>query len=140
MGYQVYYVSNRKEAERAGTLLNLERLNLPQVEESHVLLRTDVSSKQARRDTISEVCEIVLLVGDNLADFAEFFEKGSVESRHQQVVDHAAEFGRRFIVMPNPMYGDWEGALYNYNYKTTPEERAAMRMKALRPMKEIAGE
>ena len=22
------------------------------------------------------------------------------------------EFGRRFIIFPNPMYGSWEGAIY----------------------------
>ena len=140
LGFDVYYVSNRRDSERVGTMLNLERLGLPQVQDDHVLLRTDESSKKKRRDTIMENCEIVLLVGDNLADFAEYFDKGSLEQRRALVNEHTEEFAQRFILMPNPMYGAWEGAVYDYNYGVSSEERAAMRMNALSPMKDLEDE
>ena len=35
----------------------------------------------------------------------------------------AAEFGNRFIVLPNPVYGDWEFALYHYNHSLTPAQK-----------------
>jgi len=39
------------------------------------------------------------------------------------VKNNAALFGSKFIVLPNAMYGDWEGALYNYQYNLTPQQK-----------------
>jgi len=33
------------------------------------------------------------------------------------------EFGKRFIMLPNPMYGNWENAIYGYNFKLTEAEK-----------------
>jgi predicted secreted acid phosphatase len=46
-------------------------------------------------------------------------------------VDKTRElFGRKFIVLPNAMYGDWESAIYEY--KNLPEaEKKAKRNQAL---------
>jgi predicted secreted acid phosphatase len=42
------------------------------------------------------------------------------------------EFGSRFIVVPNPMYGDWENAIYGYKSNLTDAEREADRRAALK--------
>jgi len=73
-----------------------------------LLLRTDEPSKEARRKRIAEKYEVILLCGDNLADFSDAFEQNTVSERNREVERLCAEFGRRFIVLPNPMYGDWE--------------------------------
>lgn len=52
-----------------------------------------------------------MLFGDNLLDFADFSKK-SQEDRTALLSDLQEEFGRRFIIFPNPMYGSWEGAIY----------------------------
>ncbi len=33
------------------------------------------------------------------------------------------EFGNRIIVLPNATYGDWEDALYNFNYSLKPAQK-----------------
>ena len=48
-------------------------------------------------------------------------------------VDHdRAEFGMRFIVVPNPMYGDWESAVYENKSGLTEAEKRAHRRMALK--------
>ncbi len=131
-GVDVFYVSNRRVAELDATLENLRRRGFPQAERSHLLLRQDTSSKKERRAKISETHEIILLAGDNLADFSHIFEKKSVADRARLVEELKEEFGSRFIVLPNPVYGDWEGAVYEYNYRASDAEKDAMRKKALR--------
>ena len=32
-------------------------------------------------------------------------------------------FGEKCIVFPNPMYGDWEAALYQYDFKKSDAEK-----------------
>lgn len=52
-----------------------------------------------------------MLFGDNLSDFEEFSTK-SIEDRNKKVEELAKEFGAKFIVFPNPMYGAFETAIY----------------------------
>ena len=120
---EVFYVSNRKEAEGAGTLLNLQRYSFPFADNKHLLLRTDGSSKQSRRETIAADYTIVLLLGDNLNDFTDLFEGKSTKQRSTTVRNLAAEFGNKFIILPNANYGSWEDAIYNYNYDLTPAQK-----------------
>jgi len=131
-GVEVYYITNRKKAELEATLLNLQKEGFPMADTTHVLIRTDVSNKEPRRHKIAQSHRIILLVGDNLNDFAEFWEK-QLPTRRQALTDSLkAEFGHRFIVLPNPMYGDWEGALYNYNFNLTPAQRDSIRRASLK--------
>jgi predicted secreted acid phosphatase len=52
-------------------------------------------------------------MGDNLNDFAEVFEQSkTIDSRLSTAEQNRNEFGSRFIVLPNPMYGAWEDAVY----------------------------
>ena len=62
-------------------------------------------------------------MGDNLGDFSSLFDKKSSEERLQNASVAAAEFGKKFIVLPNPVYGDWENSLYKYNYNLTPAQK-----------------
>jgi 5'-nucleotidase (lipoprotein e(P4) family) len=116
-GVEVFYISNRREAERPGTLRNLQRLQFPYADEQHLILRKDEASKESRRLQVASTHSIVLLLGDNLADFTLLFDKklNSAE-RVSAVQDLAMEFGKRFIMLPNANYGGWEDALYGNNY------------------------
>jgi 5'-nucleotidase (lipoprotein e(P4) family) len=131
---RVFYITNRKAIEKEGTRTNLIKLGFPEVTNETLLVRTDEhsSSKEARRQSVSSRYRIVLLMGDNLNDFAEFLEKKTVADRIAAVEEHRAEFGNRFIVLPNPMYGDWENAIYDYNFRLTEAEKAAIRKQRLR--------
>lgn len=134
-GVKVFYITNRKEIEKEGTAKNLKKLGFPEVTDETLLVRTDkeTSSKEPRRQAVAAKYRIVLLMGDNLNDFADVFEKSkTVDSRMEAVEMNKAQFGTRFIVLPNPMYGDWESAIFGYNNKLTEEEKAEKRRKALK--------
>ncbi|MDQ0107760.1 5'-nucleotidase (lipoprotein e(P4) family) [Chitinophaga terrae (ex Kim and Jung 2007)] len=122
-GVAVFYITNREESERAATLKNLQRYGFPDADEQHLLLKSTTSGKEPRRQQVAAQYDIVLLFGDNLGDFSEIFDKKPFEQRNSNVLQAAGQFGSRFIVLPNPMYGDWEGALYNFQYKLTPQQK-----------------
>tara|TARA_B110000305_G_C19045881_1_gene450417 strand:- start:139 stop:369 length:231 start_codon:yes stop_codon:yes gene_type:complete len=49
-----------------------------------------------------------MLIGDNLSNFSNVFEGNSVKERNDFLATLKNKFGREFIILPNPMYGDWE--------------------------------
>lgn len=114
---EVFYITNRDENERAGTLKNLQKFNLPNADDAHLLLKQTTSSKEIRRDQVLKNHDVILFLGDNLNDFSAMFERKTYEERLQNAENNQAGFGSRFIVLPNPAYGDWENALYRYNYQ-----------------------
>ena len=129
---EVFYITNREGEERAGTLLNLQRYGLPYADEAHLLTRAGVSSKEARRNSVLETHEVILFMGDNLADFSNLFDKKSFDERRQNTDLSAADFGKKFIILPNANYGDWEGALYNYNYRYNQAQKDSVMRATLR--------
>jgi 5'-nucleotidase (lipoprotein e(P4) family) len=121
---EVFYITNRLEEERAGTLKNLQLYGFPNADNEHLLLKENTSSKEPRRQKVLANHEIVLLLGDNLADFSPLFDnKKSTAERSNATLQSTAEFGKKFIVLPNCNYGDWEGAIYDYHYGFTPAQK-----------------
>ena len=122
-GVEIFYVTNRDENERVGTLRNLKKYDFPNADNEHLLLKQKISSKEERKKSIEENHTIVLLMGDNMNDFSFLFEKKQPDERAKVADNFAADFGNRFIVLPNPVYGDWEFSLYHYNYSLTPTQK-----------------
>ena len=122
-GFEIYYITNRDGREKLSTLRNLEKFDLPNTDFRHLILKDKISSKEMRRKSVADTHDIVMLIGDNLADFSVLFDKKPTDERNQNVNLSKEEFGRKFIVLPNPVYGDWESSLYNYNYKLTTEQK-----------------
>lgn len=131
-GARIFYVTNRRQNVKEATIRNLKQKGFPDVDEQTVLVRTDVSTKEPRRKQISQRHRIVLLMGDNLADFSDLFEGKTTEARAAAVDATRDKFGAQFIMLPNPMYGDWESAIYGYDFKLSEEEKAARRKAALK--------
>lgn len=131
-GVSVFYITNRLEAERTQTLQELQRWNFPDATSDHLILKTAGSGKGPRRDKVSATHEIVMLFGDNLSDFSSVFDKQPGNVRDTQASNNAAMFGSKFIVLPNVMYGDWEGALYNYRYTLPPKQKDSIIVDGLR--------
>src|SRR4030095_4570254 len=132
-GGTVFYITNRRQAEKAGTIANLQKLSFPHVSDETVMVRDEgaSSSKESRRQRVAARYRIVLLVGDNLNDFTDTFASKSIADRAAQVDHDRAQFGARFIVVPNPIYGDWENAVYENKPGLTDAEKRAYRRKAL---------
>lgn len=137
-GVQIFYVTNRYEVERPGTLANLEKYNYPIQSAQNLILRSKESSKEARRQNISKDYDIVLLLGDSLTDFSSLFDNHKSEKERAAAVETLkSEFGKRFIVLPNVGYGDWESAIFDYKYDLTQQQRDSIIYEAARetPMK-----
>jgi 5'-nucleotidase (lipoprotein e(P4) family) len=134
-GVRVFYITNRKDIEKEGTARNLKKLGFPEVTDETLLIRTDpdTSSKEQRRLAVGRKYRIVLLMGDDLNDFAEVFEKSTtVASRIEAAERNKDQFGVRFILLPNPMYGHWEDVINGDMKGLTEEQKAARRRSLLR--------
>jgi 5'-nucleotidase (lipoprotein e(P4) family) len=107
---EVFYVSNRNINQIEDTLKNFELLKIPAKKENFYFMNSD-SNKESRRKEIQKKYEVVLYFGDTLADFDQTWEKKNSLERRKIVDEKSQEFGSRFIVLPNPLYGDWENAL-----------------------------
>ena len=130
-GADVFYLSNRKIAGLEGTMKNLSDWGFPQVQKDRMLLREKTSNKEPRRQLVYKDHHVVLLMGDNLNDFDNIFRGKGVDERLKAVDLVSDKFGVKFIVLPNPMYGEWEGAAYNFNWKMSPKEKSTARKAAL---------
>lgn len=132
-GGKVFYVSNRKdEGEKAGTIDDMNRLGFTGVNEETLYLKKEKSNKTPRFEQIEKLgYEIVLYVGDNLNDFGDAYYKKSNAERRATVDQQAADFGKKFIVLPNPNYGDWEGGMAKDYYKGDAESRVKVRQSAI---------
>ena len=62
-------------------------------------------------------------MGDNLDDFSAVFKHQNTDNKQLLVDSFSHEFGDRFIVLPNAMYGDWEFSMYGFESKTDEERR-----------------
>ncbi len=132
-GVEIFYISNRKEAVKTATIRNLKRIGAPQADAKHVMLqRPDEMGKETRRQEVAKKYDILLLFGDNLGDFSGF-DRLSATGRVQTVAREKEEFGKKLIVFPNPMYGDWEEAIYHYNTHIPDYEKNKLRKASLLP-------
>ena len=108
LGVEVFYISNRKNIFLESTIDNMKKEGFPNSDREHIFLRTDENSKKERRAEVSSNYDILLLIGDNLDDFSEIFENRDNVSEFTALKSLQSEFGSRFIILPNPMYGSWE--------------------------------
>jgi len=122
-GVKVFYVTNRDEIHRQATIDNLKQTGFPDASDETVLVRTTESGNEARRQKIAEKYRTVLLIGDNLNDLSNVFERKSVADRFAEVDKTREMFGKKFIVLPNAMYGDWETAIYEYKRASEAEKK-----------------
>lgn len=129
-GIQIYYISDRSANQVDATIKNLESEGIPVQGRDHLMfLESGVKSKEGRRQKVQEKTNLILLFGDNLVDFADF-SKTSESDRNKQLEELQKEFGEKFIIFPNPMYGSWESAVYAGN-KLDAKGQVEERQKAL---------
>lgn len=135
-GIEVFYVSNRSEkTELDATLKNMQKLGFVDSDKDHVLLKTDTSSKDARWDKIRENHNLAMYCGDNLGDFPNGYDKKSNEERRAIVKKEAQFFGTKYVMLPNPTYGDFENAVYGYDFKKSPEQKLQDRLDSIKSFK-----
>ncbi len=131
VGVEVLYISNRKVDEVDVTLKNLDSLGFAYAKKENMIFREKFSSKKSRRDKMSEKYEIVMLIGDNLNDLSEVFENRGLDWGTSTVEQNKNEFGNRFIMLPNPMYGEWEKNIFKASDSLNDEQKRVARLKVI---------
>ena len=67
--------------------------------------------------------DVVVYMGDNAGDLP-IGTSGKSQTERNQIVDvHKKDFGTKYIVFPNPVYGAWVSAIAKNYLTKTPEER-----------------
>lgn len=134
LGVTLFYISNRDTSALNPTIENMRNLNLPQLIPSQFYLKTTTSDKAERRQAVEDAGhEVVMLIGDNLGDFHEKWDKKSVKERKSLTENDRDQFGKKYIVLPNPIYGTWEGALFDYNRNFNEAQKDSIRRSWLDP-------
>lgn len=131
-GVTIFYISNRDTTEVASTVTNLKQLGLPNADNEHCLFLSNKSSKEERRNKVSGEYEIVMLLGDNLNDFTTAFEKKYIAERFAETDKVMNDWGRKFIVLPNAIYGEWLKAIYDYKKTLTPQQKKTIRTEVMK--------
>ena len=122
-GVQIYYVSDRSTGQLKATKKNLANQGLPQATDDHILLKgKNDKSKETRRQAIEKNNNVIMFFGDSLTDMNDP-KSPSVKDRYQDVMENANQFGSKYIILPCPMYGGWEGALYGGNYNISNAQK-----------------
>lgn len=136
-GVKVFYVSNRdRNPQLQPTIDNLKNVGFNDVSTENVLLRikddkgNNISTKTPRREFVSQKYRIVMLMGDNLDDFSDVFERKSIADRFAEADKAKNNWGKLWIVLPNAMYGTWETAIYEYG-RLTDAQKTEKRANAL---------
>lgn len=133
---EIYYITNRTLDQQSATIDNLKKLGLPDADTGHVITKADSSDKISRVNKVKETNNIIMFVGDNLGDFpSDFYNKSNIE-RKAIVEANKEKFGAEYIILPNSVYGDWDSATFNYDYKKTDEQKTKDRIDALNNYKE----
>lgn len=136
---KMFYVSNRKVgAEYNGTIENLKALGFTGVDETSLLLKDKSSNKTSRFEQVTKAgYEIVVYAGDNLDDFAftgETYHKLN-DVRNATVDKYKADFGTKYIVLPNPVYGNWVSGLGADYFKKSAAEKQQIHRNSLKVWK-----
>jgi len=125
-GGTVFYITNRDPSLREVTYSTMKKMGFPMIDENHVFIREAgmASSKESRRAKVEKDYKVVLLLGDNLEDFADLFPVTQGNDARRDAVDKLRDqWGDKFIIFPNAVYGDWEKAIYYYDKTKSMEQR-----------------
>lgn len=131
-GVTVFYITNRTTNVEDATRRNLAALGFPlSGGVDTVLTRGErpewqASAKGARRAHVARDYRVLLLVGDDLGDFA-VDASGTRQQRAARTAPQAEWWGRRWIMLPNPTYGSWERAVVGSAVDPVEAKRRALK-------------
>lgn len=123
-GVAIFYISNRKCAPEEGsdnpcpqeeqTFKNLQNIGINNVSMENILLQNKqeswVKDKTSRRTFVAQKYRVIMLFGDNLADFVSDTAK-TQKQRESLVLKYSEKWGTCWFMLANPVYGNWQGVL-----------------------------
>lgn len=141
LGVTVFYVTNRRASQEEATRDNLEARGFPLSPDFDVILTRGErpewdGAKSSRRRAVANTHRVVMLVGDDLNDFVDV--AGLSVAGRDEVMDRYDEYwGDGWRMLPNPTYGSWERALFDYDFGLAPSARTDRKARHLEPRGEI---
>lgn len=124
-GVKIFFVTNRTSDLETVTVANLKQELGFRITADMVLCKNEkpewTSDKSSRRREICKTHRVVCLVGDEFNDFA-FIGKPPASERLRLGQILSERWGNGWIILPNPLYGDWEKSLYDYSTTLTDRE------------------
>ena len=163
-GVQIFYVTGRGPQDKDITACFLQTAGLPFKDANHLLMNDRSGSKMNHFAKLARRYDIICYLGDNVADFpigasrdenAVIYKKESAaatkteipldiqamlkhdkNAKRNRIIDlHKHSFGTKFILLPNPMYGDWENNLAKKFRRLPGSQQIALRKAALKSFK-----
>lgn len=114
-GVTIFFLSNRSYEVEEATRKNLKDLGFPvSTRIDNILTNGEQpnwnSSKINRRKMIEDNYRVIMIFGDDLNDFFSAKEI-SQGQRDKNVTEYAQNFGKKWFILPNPIYGSWDAVL-----------------------------
>ncbi|WP_103663872.1 5'-nucleotidase, lipoprotein e(P4) family [Gracilimonas amylolytica] len=114
-GVTIFYLSNRSYEVEEATRKNLKELGFPvSTSMDNILTNGEqpnwTSSKVNRRKMVEDSYRVIMLFGDDLNDFFPAKEISQAE-RDNKIREYSANFGRKWFILPNPIYGSWDSVM-----------------------------
>ena len=134
-GVEVFYVTNRDQGERTYeyALAQLQELEFPYADSDHLYVFRETSDKTPARTSIEQRFDIALMLGDNLNDFRRDYYVKDVDERMALMERDRADWGNKFILLPNATDGHWVRAIFGESEPMpTADNRAKLRQAATR--------
>jgi len=136
-GITIIYLSNREAATEKATRQNLINLGFPISENTDVVLLKGekenwTSSKIERRKFVAKTYRVLMLFGDDFNDF--LAAKNITEAERDALLQrYKSNFSEKWFIMPNPIYGSWNDAIFNFERGLSVEEKRIITDKHLYP-------
>ena len=136
----IFYVTNRVVELKEATKKNLTQLGIPWDQSKETILMRGEnnwnSDKGPRRALVGKDYRVLLMIGDNLGDFVDAKDNALGPNQRKDVVeDYSDYWGVKWFMLQNIAYGDWEGALYDFDYSLSPDEVHNTRLESLEPIR-----
>jgi 5'-nucleotidase (lipoprotein e(P4) family) len=134
-GITVFFVTNRDLATEPTTRRHLSAAGIKLPDDVDTVLSANERpewgvDKGSRRRFVAQSYRVLMVFGDDLADFiSEYRSPPSVRIRDALKYNF---WGTKWFMLPNPMYGSWEGALYDFRSGLSREEISRTKLEQLR--------
>lgn len=135
-GVTIFYVTNREATQEQDTRTNLRNQQLPLRTDIDVVLMKNEngwtsSDKSSRRTHIIKNFRVIALVGDDFGDFSSG-AKSSPQDRVALAQTYESLWGKKWFLLPNPVYGSWEAALHNHDYSVPAAKVTELKLNQLK--------
>jgi 5'-nucleotidase (lipoprotein e(P4) family) len=137
-GVKVFYVSNRNADQKEATEHILAALGFPiGGNVDTLLLQRDKpewsgGAKGSRFAYIAKDYRVLLMFGDQIGDFSDQYDT-RLTDRDKLLEMLKQHFGHDWMMLANPVYGSFESAPYDHDFKLSDDEKRAKKLGVLIP-------